>query len=121
MNIKDYLHLYLGCSAMFDNRIWKINKIGAGIVRLIRRDGSYGKWVECHYEDCQLILRPLSSMTEDEKKELDAIEKNGSSYPTVAYALAPCFAWLLSKHFDLFGLIDAGLAIDKTKLTEAKV
>lgn len=24
--------------------------------------------------------------------------------------------WLLSKHFDLFGLIDSGLAIDKTKL-----
>jgi hypothetical protein len=29
---------------------------------------------------------------------------------------AELFTFLLSKHFDLFGLIDAGLAIDKNKI-----
>jgi hypothetical protein len=31
---------------------------------------------------------------------------------------ASVFAYLISKHFDLFGLIEAGLAIDKTTLKE---
>jgi hypothetical protein len=132
MNIKDYLHLYLGCRVRIEE-----DEVATGIlIGLVERDG-YNTEHPCRvkierkgkhslyycfdYPEIKPILRPLSSMTEDEKKELDAIEKNGSSYPTVAYALAPCFAWLLSKHFDLFGLIDAGLAIDKTTLTEAHI
>lgn len=69
--------------------------------------------------DCsiQLILRPLSDMTDKEKEEEirisddrkdDDYEKRKPSARGITY--------LLSKGFDLFGLIESGLAIDKTTL-----
>jgi hypothetical protein len=85
------------------------------------------------------ILRPLSAMTEEEmlsyaritRPEAEKIVfKDGgiSSYynpgDTTFYKWAKhrldVFTpeetlWLLSKHFDLFGLIESGLAVDKTK------
>lgn len=61
------------------------------------------------------ILRPLSDMTEEESNEVQcAVDKNGIGfYPTEH---AEIVRYLLSLQFDLFGWIDAGLAIDKTKL-----
>jgi hypothetical protein len=40
----------------------------------------------------------------------------GSKTYYVNQSDAEQFAWLLSEHFDLFGLIDAGLAIDKSTI-----
>lgn len=111
--ISDYLHLYLGCDIMilcykdYSGGTYKLTgKIFANII-----DNYNPK------EDLiKPILRPLSDMTEEEREELNDIELGESSWPTVARALAPCFAWMLSKGFDLFGLIESGLAIDKTTL-----
>jgi hypothetical protein len=86
------------------------------------------------------ILRPLSDMTEDERtilclatfpdyKQANDIRKheegymfrneNGiKCYMSMNHFNPILFIWLLKNHFDLFGLIEAGLAIDKTK-TEA--
>lgn len=67
------------------------------------------------------LLRPLSSMTEEEKIELFALRENEAQlFPAIITGLSECFRWLLSHHFDIFGLIDAGLAIDKTSLTTTK-
>jgi hypothetical protein len=74
------------------------------------------------------ILRPLSDITEDELMAIGVKPKREWHEPTLQESKkwivdnqyleiysAKEVAYLLSKHFDLFGLIDAGLAIDKTK------
>ena len=73
------------------------------------------------------ILRPLSSMTEEEKDEMherfdvceidcfDAngrwiiCDKDGAGLPIPEQ----CRQWLLSKHFDLFGYLESGFAVEK--------
>ena len=81
------------------------------------------------------ILRPLSDMTEEEKQWVKltweapfaAFDREPDirifDYDSMHQARVPSMLacaevtlYLLSKHFDLFGLIEAGLAIDKTKL-----
>lgn len=64
----------------------------------------------------KLYLRPMSSMTEEEKEEycdLQGIFLCSSQYPvTDAYEL---FNWLNAHHFDYRGLIEKGLAIEVTE------
>ncbi len=61
--------------------------------------------------DRKPILRPLSDMSKEEYGEL---MKQGVDNPDLGMAMLLLHAvqikWLLSKHFDLFGLIKAGLA-----------
>ena len=68
------------------------------------------------------ILRPLSNMTDAEKKEYhdlcveneiqcrDTLESK-----TVYYNTMESFDWLLSHHFDIHGLIDKNLAWEDTE------
>lgn len=132
MNIKDYLHLYLGC--------WGCLDIGAAPHFTIYDNGNWalsgGLYHEIMSSDSMSfkpILRPLSDMTDEEKiKALEAMDEPimyaewdfklsdgfivAHSNP---FSIKPkCFAYLLSKHLDLFGLIEAGLALDKTNLTK---
>ena len=68
---------------------------------------------------CKILpyLRPMSSMTEEEKQEYhtiimrfqDCSFENGESATTMVND------WLLSKHFDTRGLIPKGLAIKVTE------
>ena len=61
-------------------------------------------------------LRPMSSMTEEEKEEYCNLQTKflcSSQYPvTDAYEL---FDWLNARHFDYRGLIPMGLAIAVTE------
>lgn len=70
----------------------------------------------CKLETVKPFLRPLSSMTEEEKEEycnLQAKFLYSSQYPvTDAYKL---FDWLNAHHFDYRGLIEKGLAIEVTE------
>ena len=63
--------------------------------------------------DCKPYLRPMSSMTEEEKEEYCNIQDKflcSSQYPvTDAYEL---FDWLNKNHFDYRGLIEKGLALE---------
>lgn len=83
------------------------------------------------------ILRPLSDMTETEARAVwekcygddfgdgecllhliatvDADERNDSEFD-VLLGYPDGWRYLLSRHFDVFGWIPAGLAIDKTKI-----
>lgn len=73
------------------------------------------------------ILRPLSDITEEEARELlricDYIDGTGlfdlsnETEEIKQFIIGDTKGWayLLRRHFDLFGWIDAGLAIDKTK------
>lgn len=68
-------------------------------------------------EHCALFLRPLSSMTEDEKEELVSkhiklvFEDNNHNPETVAVDIDG-FEWLNAHHFDYRGLIPKGLALE---------
>lgn len=121
--LKDYLHLYLGCECMYLN--------GEAVISEISMDSRYEllcsvklkggkKHLQAAIEKVKPILRPLPDMTDEEKKEIDkqykAFTKSKTFNDTgVVMWAAKHTQILLSKHFDLFGLIESGLAIDKTK------
>lgn len=65
------------------------------------------------------ILRLLSDMTEEEIKDYNFMKPDKEASPDDAFrpwANAKRTVYLLSKHFDLFGWIKAGLAIDRSTL-----
>ena len=78
----------------------------------------------CYYgEDIKPYLFPLSSMTEEQKKELEKLHWNCDSYEIsndVEYVYHnDCFRlidWLNRNHFDYRGLIEKRLALDATEL-----
>lgn len=58
----------------------------------------------CRLETVKPYLRPMSSMTEEEKEELRILKWTKLEYCTVD--------WLNERHFDYRGLIEKGLAIE---------
>ena len=65
--------------------------------------------------EVKLILRPLSSMTEEEIKEMEATQETVKleGYPEITLKAdsGETFLYMLSKGFDLFNLKERGLAI----------
>lgn len=120
-DIKEYLPFYVGQECTCDEARFKITGVqfteaGTGVFDGTFNDGiPQGWWVEnC---DFKLLLRPLSDMAQDERMEESSIfhcEANKNLHYDEKRALI--VHYLLKQGFDLFGLIDAGLAIDKTKL-----
>ena len=141
LRIEDYLHLYLkawvtisDCSFVMTDRGWdsggKYALSGELLHHILLND--------CRCESIE--LRPLSSMTQDEAMELirlqfptktlfpdaryDKVERIWTATTKIPFGhqvaiqvehgSAPQFMWMLSKSFDLFGLIEAGLAINST-------
>ena len=82
----------------------------------------------CHIEDFKPYLRPMSSMTEEEKKEI-SILLNYEFYIDDDYALVAednrhrirldlmqiYIDYLNAHHFDYCGLIERGLALEATE------
>jgi hypothetical protein len=65
---------------------------------------------ECYVEDFKPYLRPMSSMTEEEKKELwELLKKLGMASDIKR------LDWLNAHHFDYRGLIEKGLALEAPK------
>lgn len=137
--IEDYLKHYIGCDVMLGGEKLQLKGICDAVdgdkkrVQLLRYDTQWYrsyKWAD--YDEIKLLLRPLSSMTEDEMyiilNELpnpygqyiedlgfikpDAVLEDRSA-PFLIYAVIPK---LLSMGFDLFDLIDSGLVLDATKI-----
>lgn len=124
--LSDYLHLYIGAKA-------KMPGHDVIVSHALLAD----EYAMRHY-GIRLYLRPLSTMTEDEGREYAThygikghhpctiTEKNGhvkiaigykdhgaSLFPMGQFGQKPeSLRYLLSKHFDLFGLIESGLAIN---------
>jgi hypothetical protein len=131
MNIKDYLHLYMGCAIAdsSDNDFIVCDELDADFLKYLLESP--------RLKDFRLVLRPLSDISKEEVADLMGIEgfiQRGNfcspffqceyrdleeeTHCTHLYIhqLDPKhFLFLLSKYFDLFGLINAGLALDKTK------
>ncbi|MBO7211866.1 MAG: hypothetical protein J6V44_12785 [Methanobrevibacter sp.] len=79
------------------------------------------KLITTDVKSIRLFLFPLSSMTEEQSKELEEIDpefyslicKDGNIYVSMDIR---GYDWLNKNHFDYRGLIDKGLAIDCTNL-----
>ena len=82
-------------------------------------------YVKVKLEDCKLYLRPMSSMTEDERLELvfilnvsyTDVGKYGIKFMLehgfLGYdEMSKLLDWLNSHHFDYRGLIEKGLALE---------
>ena len=79
-----------------------------------------GSDFECSIEVVKPYLRPMSSMTEDERKEYNDIVKNTIDFYDCPKSEEICFFiipidWLNAHHFDYRGLIEKGLAIEVTE------
>lgn len=103
MELKDYLHLYLGCKVETEGA--NIRVLDLVLLHLVLIDKMF----------LSPILRPLSDIKKEEKSIYNKMFKSNIPLPIVE---ANRTRFLLSKHFDLFGLIEAGLAIDKTTLKQ---
>lgn len=71
-------------------------------------------------EEFTPYLRPMSSMTDDERKEYNDIVKNTIDFYNCPKSEKICFfiipiEWLNKHHFDYRGLIEKGLAIEVTE------
>lgn len=136
---KEVAHLYLGCKCAYADANMKLWDIPLG-----QRTGfthpNGGKpcvremSLQVLSQDYSLItpiLRPLSDMTNEEKDELGfkafGVLRDSLGAPTLPQRFvsikwaARNTAYLLSKHFDLFGLIESGQAIDATKFNSPTV
>lgn len=108
--IEDYLHLHIGCEVLcsWDNKIRKLTFKSAE------------SYIYTKVGHVQLLLRPLSDIKEEECNKLDWYYKWSTSGEKIKHKVENFrpeeFIELLKMGFDLFGLIESGLAIDKTKL-----
>ena len=116
--IEDYLHLYLGCEVWDSYNEKKgvlfgidLNTSGFDNVKVLHKV----VW-SLSFEWIKPILRSVNDMTEEEKRNIDGTDWN-NTIPGGAWEYSPeTFRYLLSKHFDLFGLIKSGLAINAAEL-----
>lgn len=156
-DIKDYIHLYLGCEAyVFPDDTLSNGWLDAAVKNMpalqYKIPVTLDRVKHIIERGYKLILRPLSDMTEEERLHwFNRVKKDGETLDESVWTTElngqPCdphwtlwmnerwngcrcaytvgindhftaeeFVWLLSKSFDLFGLIEAGLAIDRSKL-----
>lgn len=139
MQVKDVLPYYLGS----DFRVRYVDSPeGSWTVWVKLTALRLAKLDDESIEQIQLALRPLDSMTEEEAKEFIRIQDTGKDFhqkaaDKVIYSYdgngdngkifgVMYFKWsdpnqfhyLLSRGFDLFGLIESGAAIDSNTLTQ---
>ena len=92
--------------------------------------GEYGNYVNVNYYNAQiehlldrivdgldkLVLRPLSSMTKEEKEEYDSKRKHiCDDYNRYCFDTIESIDWLNKNMFDYRGLIPKGLAVEGKK------
>jgi hypothetical protein len=122
--LKDFIHLYLGAKVRYtyydyEENTWTVwEQLTTNVLNKITTDWSI--------KDIQIQLRKLSDMTDEELKSLRSergnlkgVERADMNYIIRLTTWSPeDVRYLLSRHFDLFGLIESGLAIDSKTLKE---
>lgn len=128
MELKEVIHFYLGAKVEYEFTSRTSNKE-------IRNGKMYGMWdnfirISTHWGSTEApissvkpILRKLDSMTEEEYEEyknigIEESKENWKYQYTIESSRK--MVYLLSRHFDLFNLIESGQAIDATTLTQNK-
>lgn len=111
-DIRSYLHLYIDIDCQFKER-----KTGRMFTRTLEPSDIDRYFQEDYYSYIKPILRPIDDIVDD------SIEDKWLHDYCFGKGIAPSFpemaeitAYFLEHGFDLFGLIDSDLAIDKTKL-----
>jgi adenylosuccinate lyase len=115
--LKDYAHLYFGCDLYAPNgKVLKVYEVYKELFYMVLADGY------------KLILRSLSDMTEEEQFEIAEILGiiqvehfieawiNKRTYSISIHIMAELTNTLRKMGFDIDGLIESGLAIDKTTI-----
>ena len=70
-------------------------------------------FIDSKIENIKPYLRPISSMTDDEKKEYDSKRKHiCDEYNRYCFDTIESIDWLNFHHFDYRGLIEKGLALE---------
>ena len=108
MNIRDYLHLYLGC----DTNNGKLVGINGSTCFLLSQNGEINlEDLNNKHHSIKPILRKFGDMSMHESTELN---KRGVAIgQRKGYSFTPdALLYLLGLHIDLFNLISEGLAID---------
>lgn len=114
MTFKEVAHLYIGCM-LFDTNP---NFYGQKVVF----DYTYLSADRHIFDRCTPILRPLSALTQHDADTIgytdrdEFLEMIDECTPEWRISAAD-YVYLLSRHFDMFGLIASGQAIDATTLT----
>ena len=81
----------------------------------IDKDGYINNTKVYKVEDIKPYLRPMSSMTKEEKEEYDSKRKHiCDEYNRYCFDTVESIDWLNELHFDYRGLIKKGLAIEVT-------
>lgn len=125
-NIKNYLHLHLGCEIFKPGtKLISVN-IEDDEYTILEDDGFNSRVLSLTNTNPKPFLRPLSDITEEELTDVAntlytlPVEKIKELVVErridLIHTTPDVFLYLLSKGFDLFGLIESGLAIDKTKI-----
>jgi hypothetical protein len=130
MKLKDYLHYYLH-GQIYEVGVSTCTLLGIGDCYYTIQTKQGTKLTLSDRADIKLVLRRLEDMTEEEAREFlkhavpgaeyisqnewGVIWKSQDSRSEIFYLFGPPagFHYLLTHHFDLFNLIDAGLAVDE--------
>lgn len=128
MKLQDYINYYIGCRCVntwFQEGHKEFNKgwVLSGYCQLYV-DGGKPFLLESENEvtwtnSIKPILRKVGDYEVDELNEYQTMvgkRTDGVHSVVIHYDTPETFHWLLKKGFDLFGLIDAGLAIDSKTL-----
>lgn len=124
--IKDYLHLYFGQACL----VRLADDSPDGYYDTIDCDSIQAYLNDPYERTIQPILRPLSDMKEDEAKVIDQMcleQLDGVTKPSntgvvegIRTRTSDALVFMLSKGFDLFGLIEEELAIDASEIKNIK-
>jgi hypothetical protein len=117
-DIKDYIHFLHGYDVMTPYGVCKFLYYRCDLdpkkynpVIVMRSDDMTFAFL---LKEIQFIMRSIDDMTEEERKEYNHRKQRKGYMPEIH---ADNTFWLISRKFDVFGLIDVGIAIDKTKIT----
>jgi len=117
-DIRDYLPFYLGCQY----RISYIETPDRFTVWSELTAARLAKLEDHSIAKIEIQLRPLSSMTEEEQKQLEATKAFQRATPVHRIGIrvwtAESYRWAFKNHFDVFELIPEGIAIDKTIINQ---
>lgn len=103
---------YLATITTFDGKDWlevEYNDTNGASDKLWLRDWS------CSLDDIKLYLRPLSSMTEEEKEEYKDLLYCVKYAADTIFAINMLTDWFNIHHFDYRNLIEKGLALEAPK------
>lgn len=132
MKLRDYIHLYPGCKVEVFEEDTQGNYTDTIIGLCPGESINLARAGDWYFEEnndfgIKLLLRPLSGITEKESEECWVFAKMGGGIVNHKSAIQGHFFrdcnirqmsamidWLRNNEFDTDGLIEAGLAIDKT-------